>query len=144
MIKKNIFRSIQFDSIQLKLYPLAIRFIVFNFILIDPIFFLFSSCWSQSGNLSSYSNWHSIEPNNHGGHEDCVELRKVYDFQWNDEHCRGEKQFVCEVNTGNKEWLEKRCRRPELIFVFFVRCFQNWRKIWSLKIFLKRYLLHNS
>ncbi|XP_055598074.1 lectin subunit alpha-like [Uranotaenia lowii] len=57
--------------------------------------------WVHSGRTVTYTRWHSDEPNNTGGVENCVEL--VYDtvgkyiWKWNDTECKDNKRyFVCE------------------------------------------------
>ncbi|KAG0714775.1 C-type lectin [Chionoecetes opilio] len=44
--------------------------------------------WAD-GSESNFTSWAENEPNSHwlSGGEDCVEMRKVKDFQWNDESC---------------------------------------------------------
>ena len=46
-----------------------------------------------------YTNWHMHQPNNHGGHEACVNLLKEYDYMWNDEPCDREYCFLCENDS---------------------------------------------
>jgi large repetitive protein len=52
----------------------------------------------DDGTAVSYTNWHSGEPNNSGGNEDCVQLNRFTDQSWNDEPCGSAFRFVCEVN----------------------------------------------
>ena len=48
------------------------------------------------GTKPSHSHWLEGEPNNHGGHEDCVEIR-IIDGKWNDFPCTGYSlHFICE------------------------------------------------
>jgi len=52
--------------------------------------------WSD-GSSSSYTNWHSGEPNN-SGNEDCGQLNRYTDGSWNDEPCGSSFRFICEAN----------------------------------------------
>src|SRR5262249_9430267 len=48
-----------------------------------------------SGEPWSYSNWHSGEPNDSGGNEDCAEIYSA-DGTWNDALCTNALPYVCE------------------------------------------------
>ncbi|XP_030060735.1 mannose-binding protein A [Microcaecilia unicolor] len=48
----------------------------------------------STGGTITYSNWHSNEPNNDKGNEDCVELNT--DGKWNDTSCTNKKLLICE------------------------------------------------
>ncbi|KAF4513943.1 UNVERIFIED_CONTAM: hypothetical protein B566_EDAN018113 [Ephemera danica] len=55
--------------------------------------------WISNGAITSFTNWHSGEPNNddQGMKEDCAEmipLRNV--IKWNDRKCSQKKRFICE------------------------------------------------
>ena len=45
-----------------------------------------------------YSNWHSGEPNNHNGNEDCGMFWS--DGTWNDNGCGHEEKAICELDEG--------------------------------------------
>jgi cysteine-rich repeat protein len=47
-----------------------------------------------SGEMFSYSNWSSGEPNNFNGNEDCVEI--LTSGQWNDMDCTSTRAYICE------------------------------------------------
>lgn len=49
--------------------------------------------WSD-GSAWKYTNWHSEEPNNSGGSEDCVQIREG--GEWNDDSCSKTRTFICE------------------------------------------------
>nr|QNH72453.1 toxin candidate TRINITY_DN20625_c6_g6_i3.p1 [Ceriantheomorphe brasiliensis] len=47
------------------------------------------------GSTFSYSDWHAGEPNDLNNNEDCLELRKDFQFQWNDLDCSHLNAFIC-------------------------------------------------
>ena len=50
----------------------------------------------DGGSTSTYTNWHSGEPNDSGG-EDCASLNRFHpDQTWNDESCSTTYPFICE------------------------------------------------
>ena len=56
--------------------------------------------WISSNFIPNFTDWYDgnpIQPDNNGGQEDCVELRKIYNFQWNDFDCSSEKRYICET-----------------------------------------------
>jgi len=53
--------------------------------------------WEGTGKrIINYMNWHQNEPNNGGGNEDCLELRRSYGWIWNDANCGNQNLFICE------------------------------------------------
>lgn len=48
----------------------------------------------QSGANSTYTNWHSGEPNN-SNNEDCAEINRWRDGTWNDAGCNNEFPYIC-------------------------------------------------
>ncbi len=50
----------------------------------------------ESGASTTYTNWHSGEPNDVGG-EDCTQLNRFGDYTWNDEPCSSSFRFICEL-----------------------------------------------
>lgn len=45
-----------------------------------------------------HSDWAQGEPNKHfGSNEDCVEIRPLHDFRWNDLICDAKNAFICEM-----------------------------------------------
>jgi hypothetical protein len=53
--------------------------------------------WSAA-NGSGYTAWHTGEPNNAGGNEDCVQLRRYGIPTWNDEPCNRSFNYICEAD----------------------------------------------
>jgi hypothetical protein len=53
--------------------------------------------WSD-GTPLSYTNWHSGEPNDGGGNEDCGQLNRFTDETWNDEPCSSAFAYICELD----------------------------------------------
>ena len=51
----------------------------------------------DSGESVSYTNWHSGEPNDSGGNEDCGQLNRWTDYTWNDEPCSSSFRYICEA-----------------------------------------------
>ena len=52
--------------------------------------------WVSSASTPLYMDWsHAGERNDHGGNEDCVELKKFYNYKWNDNDCSTRKYFIC-------------------------------------------------
>ncbi|KAK5976694.1 C-type lectin domain-containing protein [Trichostrongylus colubriformis] len=53
--------------------------------------------WTD-GTKWDYENWDSGEPNNEGGHEDCLQIlaHPQRKGKWNDAPCDGKLAFVCE------------------------------------------------
>jgi len=49
-----------------------------------------------SGQAWTYSNWHSGEPNDSGGNEDCMQFGRFLDYSWNDEPCTSSFRYICE------------------------------------------------
>lgn len=47
----------------------------------------------------NFSDWASAEPNILNGNENCIELRKQFNFKWNDNWCDFPNYFVCEEDT---------------------------------------------
>ena len=50
--------------------------------------------WASSGKPAVYTNWHSGDPNNAGGNEDCGIINPVN--KWYDARCHYATYFVCE------------------------------------------------
>jgi len=50
----------------------------------------------EDGSTSTYTSWHSGEPNDSDHKEDCAQLNRFGDYTWNDANCDGEIYFVCE------------------------------------------------
>ena len=49
--------------------------------------------------LVTYTNWHTGEPNDFGGDENCVELLTSYrGAEWNDKNCNRSLRYVCEIS----------------------------------------------
>ncbi|XP_066272572.1 uncharacterized protein [Branchiostoma lanceolatum] len=46
--------------------------------------------------LGSFQPWNPGEPNQHGGNEDCGEIRS--DLEWNDEACSSQRKFICQIS----------------------------------------------
>ena len=58
--------------------------------------------WVWSGSkvpIQGFTDWFPGEPNHAGGAtaEDCLQLFVVENMQWNDEDCRLNTRFVCEI-----------------------------------------------
>lgn len=53
----------------------------------------------DDGTLITYTNWHTKEPNNFHGREDCVELDYTYGW-WNDVACSAKRGYVCKMAKG--------------------------------------------
>ncbi|KAK9517700.1 hypothetical protein VZT92_023046 [Zoarces viviparus] len=54
--------------------------------------------WSD-GSSANFFFWHSGEPNNFKGREDCVHTNFGREIKWNDEPCSHRLQFVCASRT---------------------------------------------
>ena len=48
----------------------------------------------NSGKTVVRRNWHSGEPNNSHGNEDCIEMSEG---RWNDDTCSERNHYVCQV-----------------------------------------------
>ena len=58
--------------------------------------------WISSNTTPSFTNWNPAnprEPNNYFG-EDCVVLRELHNFKWNDVPCRSKHRFICELRRS--------------------------------------------
>lgn len=53
--------------------------------------------WVQNGQEMTFDNFASLnnQPDNGGGHENCVEMREKFNYQWNDESCLTNSFFIC-------------------------------------------------
>ncbi len=51
--------------------------------------------WAN-GETTTYTNWHSGEPNNVGSGEDCMQLGRFGSYTWNDEPCDSPFHYICE------------------------------------------------
>ncbi len=49
----------------------------------------------EDGSTSTYTNWHTGEPNDSSG-EDCGQLYRWSDYTWNDAECNDDYYYVCE------------------------------------------------
>ena len=55
--------------------------------------------WPMTGKfLTNFNAWEDGEPNDKGKAEDCLELRYLYGWNWNDEACNKASKFICEKN----------------------------------------------
>ncbi|XP_077980176.1 C-type mannose receptor 2-like [Glandiceps talaboti] len=54
--------------------------------------------WEDGSKLSKkkYSNWHTGEPNNGGGNEDCAHININENYEWNDIACTTKFGYICE------------------------------------------------
>lgn len=55
--------------------------------------------WSD-GSSSNYENWGYGEPNNHNDAEHCAEVYSYYGRYWNDRHCEGYNNWICQIKKG--------------------------------------------
>ncbi|KAJ8304061.1 hypothetical protein KUTeg_017644 [Tegillarca granosa] len=53
--------------------------------------------WVHSGVKFDFNDWDNGEPNDAEGNEDCVQLKKEFDYKWNDSICAMNYHFVCEI-----------------------------------------------
>lgn len=58
--------------------------------------------WLRSFKSVAFNDWSVGEPNQaHGSNsEDCVQMRREFQWQWNDESCAQTDHFVCELELG--------------------------------------------
>ncbi|ROT78926.1 NAC-alpha domain-containing protein 1 [Penaeus vannamei] len=59
-----------------------------------------SFVWDVDGSTPVYTKWHSDEPNDANGGEDCGEMNERMGFMWNDQPCRDARPFVCEMSAN--------------------------------------------
>ncbi len=53
--------------------------------------------WAETGETLAYSRWNGEQPNNLiGGTEHCLEMRREYNYTWNDLSCDSNISFICE------------------------------------------------
>ena len=53
--------------------------------------------YTVGGFVPSYTNWNTNEPNNSGGHEDCVDIWPG--GHWNDLPCQGyPRHYICQIS----------------------------------------------
>ncbi|CAG2209617.1 unnamed protein product [Mytilus edulis] len=55
--------------------------------------------WTTSRQGFTVTDWHTRtihEPNNRDGNEDCLNIHKKLDFEWNDDKCSNHYRFICE------------------------------------------------
>ena len=53
--------------------------------------------WHTSGKAMSFTDWSPNEPNNHSRGEHCLQLKKNYDFLWNDAKCQLKQPSICQI-----------------------------------------------
>ncbi|XP_063405603.1 C-type lectin domain family 4 member K-like [Mytilus trossulus] len=51
--------------------------------------------WATSGQKFTINDWHSSEPNNYGDAENCLNMHKNHDYQWNDAGCSQRLSYIC-------------------------------------------------
>eukprot|EP00058_Branchiostoma_floridae_P020440 XP_002605930.1 hypothetical protein BRAFLDRAFT_87395 [Branchiostoma floridae] len=56
--------------------------------------------WVDGSALGMYNSWHPLEPNNAGGHEDCVLYLQSHKDKWNDCRCDWPAYFICQAVPG--------------------------------------------
>ena len=59
--------------------------------------------WQPYGRPVKYTNWHSGEPNNFNGQENCASINTKYGSRlgkWNDDRCERELPFLCMKPKG--------------------------------------------
>ena len=45
-----------------------------------------------------FNDWNSTQPDNGGpAGEDCLEMKDIYNFHWNDDECYNPQQYICEI-----------------------------------------------
>ena len=47
-------------------------------------------------NHMNFTYWNQGQPDNSGGHENCVNIWPNHNYEWNDEECNKQYCFVCE------------------------------------------------
>lgn len=58
--------------------------------------------WMAYEKPVTFTDWLEGEPNNAGGHENCIQIWTPKNFKWNDESCYTKCNFVCEEDGS--EW----------------------------------------
>ncbi|XP_063413977.1 perlucin-like protein isoform X2 [Mytilus trossulus] len=56
--------------------------------------------WIVDFSNVTFTDWHTGQPDNSGGHEDCLEIEKSYNYQWNDVVCTIQNGYICESEKG--------------------------------------------
>ena len=50
--------------------------------------------WTRTGQAGAFTNWSSLEPNDHDGGEDCA---VVDNTDWNDVACADTYRYICKM-----------------------------------------------
>lgn len=52
--------------------------------------------WMGHDQEFAFTNWHLGEPNNAFQGESCVEIKSIWQYEWNDLNCNLQLRFICE------------------------------------------------
>lgn len=52
--------------------------------------------WIVDFSNVTFTDWNPGQPDNAGGHEDCLEIEKTYNYKWNDVVCGTTNGYICE------------------------------------------------
>ncbi|XP_076070872.1 perlucin-like protein [Mytilus galloprovincialis] len=56
--------------------------------------------WIVDFSNTTSTDWYPGQPSNSGGNQDCLEMRKSHNYQWNDIMCSTTNGYICESEKG--------------------------------------------
>ncbi|CAC5425072.1 unnamed protein product [Mytilus coruscus] len=56
--------------------------------------------WTVDFSQVTFTDWHSGQPDNAAGNEDCLHIEKTLLYKWNDIDCNTYMAYICESEKG--------------------------------------------
>jgi len=53
--------------------------------------------WDKTETKVTYTDWQTGEPNNYGGDQNCLLIKRGYKYKWDDSECDSRLGYICQL-----------------------------------------------